>query len=62
MARRYHIQREPSGLWSIIDVFTGHPATFEGVLMVGLTGHEADDTLYILNNKDLTGRRAKGIA
>jgi hypothetical protein len=29
--------------------------------MVGLTVHEAKDMLYILNNKDLSERRAKGM-
>lgn len=61
MARRYEMKGEPDGLWSIVDVFTGHPATLEGVLIVCLTVHEADDMLYILNNKDLSERRAKGI-
>src|SRR6266571_3957723 len=60
MARRYEMRKEPNGLRSIIDVVTGHPATLEGVLMVGLTVHEADDMLYILKSKDLSDRRTKG--
>jgi len=61
MARRYDMQRDPGGLWSIIDVFTGQPATLDDVLMVGLLVQEADDMRYVLNNKDLSDRRAKGI-
>ena len=62
MAQRYEIRKEAHDLWSIIDVFTGQPATLEGVLMVGLKIQEANDMLYILNNSDLSDRRTKGIA
>jgi hypothetical protein len=62
MTKRCDMQRAHNGLWSIIDVFTGQPATLDGVLMVGLKLIEADDMLYILNNRDLSDRRAKGIA
>jgi len=62
MAQRYEIRKEPDDLWSIIDVFTGQLATLEGVLRVGLKIQEADDMLYILNNRDLSDRKAKGIA
>jgi len=62
MTRRYEIKEEPDGLWSIIDVFTGRPATVDGFLMVGLTVQEAREMLFNLNDKDFVDRKAKGIA
>lgn len=62
MTKRYDMQKAHNGLWSVIDMFTGQPATLDGVLMVGLQLIEADDMLYILNSRDLSDRRAKGIA
>jgi type III secretory pathway lipoprotein EscJ len=62
MAQRYEMREEPDDLWSIIDVFTGRPATVDSFLMVGLTVEEANDMLYILNNNDLSDKKAKGIA
>lgn len=62
MTKRYDMQRAHSGLWSVIDVFTGQPVTHDGVLMVSLTLLEADEMLYVLNNRDLSDRKARGIA
>lgn len=62
ITKRYNMQRAHSGVWSIIDMFTGQPAILDGVLLVGLKLLEADDILYELNNLDLSHRKAKGIA
>ncbi len=59
--QRYDMQEEPDGCWSVIDVFTGQPATLDGVLMVGLDIQEADDMLDLLNHRDARERNARGI-
>lgn len=50
MTQRYDTQKEPDGLWRIVDMFTGTAVEHDGVLLVGLLGEEADDMLDILNN------------
>jgi hypothetical protein len=59
--QRYDMREKPDGSWSVIDVFTGQPATLDGILMVGFEIQEADDILDLINNKDVKERRAKGI-
>jgi hypothetical protein len=61
--RRYDRQKDdPEGFWMIIDVFTGQPATLDGILMAGLDLNEANDFRDILNCRDIKSRKERGIA
>jgi hypothetical protein len=61
MAQRYDKQNEPDGSWSVVDVFTGQPALFDGAFAVGMDIEEADELLNLLNSTDIRDRNAKGI-
>lgn len=55
------VQSEETGLWAIVDVFTGLPVVIDGVPIAGLDIQEADDALDLINSMDIKARRDKGI-
>ena len=57
---RYRVEAstEGSGLWAVIDVFTGIPAVFMGLLLDYMDAEEANDAVDLMNRRDL---RARGI-
>lgn len=62
MTQRYTmVQSEETGLWAIVDVFTGLPVVIDGVPIAGLDIQEADDALDLINSMDIKARRDKGI-
>ena len=61
MGQRYEMPKEPDGLRSVIDVFTGQPATIEGVT-VGQGIQETDDVLDLLNSRDIKEWKTERIA
>ena len=62
MGQRYDIEKDPDGLWRIIDRFTGLVVVEkEGVTLDGLFIEDADDLLDLLNRRDIMDRRAKGM-
>lgn len=47
---RFSVSRNTKdGYWSVIDIFTGHPAWFEGVCLDCLKVDEVDDLVDLLN-------------
>jgi len=48
MLFRYQVRAEISG-WTVYDVLTGHPASFNGLILGGLPSEDADNVAVFLN-------------
>lgn len=55
---RYRVEAsaEDSGMWAIIDVFTGEPAVFMGLRLDYLEAAEAHEAVDLMNLRDLQRR------
>jgi hypothetical protein len=56
MANRYALHMEQQQSWSIVDVFTGEPATIGQRTMVGMRPREAQDMVLQMNVGDVRRR------
>ncbi len=54
---RYHVTKNSTDqYWSVIDIFTGWPVDFHGVILDTLRPDEADRMVDVLNLSDMTKR------
>ena len=60
MTDRYALREEPTGMWTVYDVFTGQPAMVGDSAMVEMDIEEADDMAELLNLQDATRRGKAG--
>lgn len=57
---RYDMRKQPNGLWTVYDIFTGQPAWVNGVELRGLDIEEADDLVDLLNGMYVRRRKDNG--
>ncbi|CAN7348218.1 hypothetical protein [Rhizobium sp. LjRoot258] len=54
---RYQVLKNTADkYWSVVDVFTGWPAEYHGVVLDTLDAHEADKMVDIVNLNDYARR------
>ena len=54
---RYQVSKNIADpYWSVVDIFTGWPADYWGILLDSLDGEEVDRLVDILNETDLASR------
>lgn len=46
---RYDMRKQPNGLWTVYDIFTGQPARVGGVPQTDLGIERADDLVDLMN-------------
>ena len=56
MANRYALRMELPQSWTIIDVFTGQPATIRQRVMVGMNARDANAMVDQMNVRDIKRR------
>ncbi|MDX0701012.1 hypothetical protein GOD03_12280 [Sinorhizobium medicae] len=49
VTQRYDVRKNEDEYWSVIDIFTGHPAWYHGVELNCLNFDEVDDMVDCLN-------------
>lgn len=46
---RYAMRKQPNGLWTVYDIFTGQPARIRGAAQTDLGIEWADDLVELMN-------------
>lgn len=49
MQIRYDMRKQPNGLWTVYDIFTGQPARVGGAAQTDLGIERADDLVDLMN-------------
>lgn len=56
MANRYALRMNEPNSWTIFDIFTGQPAEFEKMTMIGIKTRRAEKIVSELNAQDARRR------
>ncbi len=56
---RYDIRMEPTGLWTVYDIFTGLPAVINDIPMILMDLDDANDVVELLNYQYIKRRKGK---
>ena len=57
---RYDMRKQPNGLWTVYDIFTGQPAVVGGCDQADLGIERADDLVDLMNRMYAEQRAKRG--